>query len=74
MAKEERIKTQKSVQITTLQPGKPPPCMQSTFGICRGCFGWQVMIAAASGGDSIWQQTPIHCPLTGLTVKIEEKN
>jgi len=74
MAKEDKIKTQKNVQISTLQPGKTPPCMQPTFGNCRGCFGWQAMIAAASSGDSIWRRTPIHCPVTGLTVKIEKKN
>ncbi|NIA19874.1 MAG: hypothetical protein GWP07_05535 [Xanthomonadaceae bacterium] len=71
---EKTIKPHKDVQLTTLQPGKAPPCTQPTFGNCRGCFGWQAMIDAACNGDPVWQRTPIHCPVTGLTVKVEKKN
>ncbi len=63
----------KDVQLVILQAGKNPPCTQPSFGNCRGCFGWQAMIEAAAGGDAVWQRVPIHCPVTGLTVKVSKK-
>ncbi len=63
-----------NIQLTIVQAGKTPPCLQPSFGNCRGCFGWQAMMDAASSGDSVWRRTPIHCPVTGLTVKVSKKS
>ena len=53
------------------QPGRPanpqtPPCLKATGGICRGCPGWEAMLAAA-GPDGPWRGALIHCACTGLT-------
>jgi hypothetical protein len=67
------VPSPQNLQLITLQAGKSPPCLQPSFGNCRGCFGWQAMMDAAGSGDPVWQQTPIHCPVTGLTVKVSQK-
>ncbi|MBN2333380.1 MAG: hypothetical protein JXO49_05025 [Deltaproteobacteria bacterium] len=57
-------------KVAVITPGASPPCLQADFGVCRGCSGWQAMLDAACSGDPLWRRTPIHCSVTGLTLKI----
>lgn len=52
-----------------LQKGNPPPCLKS-FQQCRGCFGWRNMIQGSLVHEA-WQNNPIKCSLTGLTLKMD---
>jgi len=57
-----------SVHTEVLNPGSPPPCLE-TMQQCRGCFGWPNMIKAAYD-NSVWRQYPLKCNCTGLVIKI----
>lgn len=51
-----------------IRNGNPPFCLKS-YRQCRGCFGWRNMIRAARS-KTAWQDRPIKCLLTGLTLKM----
>jgi hypothetical protein len=57
-------------RIEIISAGDPPPCQRPDFSICRGCSGWAAMLSAAEE-DPVWRRTPIHCTVTGLTVRLE---
>ena len=57
------------IHTQVLQKGQSPFCLK-THQQCRGCFGWRNMLQAAQS-NIIWQQYPIKCLLTGLTLKVE---
>lgn len=43
-----------------------PPCLKAGGIICRGCPGWEAMLAAA-GPDGPWRGVLIHCACAGIT-------
>lgn len=51
---------------------QPPPCLKVGAIICRGCPGWEAMLAAA-GPDGPWRGALIHCACTGLTRRPAEE-
>jgi len=57
-----------------IQAGRRPPCLDPGYAFCRGCFGWQNMIDAATGENPIWRRAEIHCSETGLTVRLALDN
>ncbi|MBW2007131.1 MAG: hypothetical protein JRJ16_03655 [Deltaproteobacteria bacterium] len=57
-------------RIRVLRQGDQPPCVGGAFQ-CRGCFGWRGMIEAAYRNRS-WRRGPLHCPCTGLTIRVVE--
>jgi len=61
----------KKTGIQVIEAGAQPPCLKPDFGFCRGCFGWQNMIAAALSGDPVWSKALIHCSETDLTVRCQ---
>jgi hypothetical protein len=59
------------LKTKVLQKGSAPVCLKSRRQ-CRGCFGWRNMLNAVHS-DTIWQNYPIKCTATGLTLKVERK-
>lgn len=49
------------------RPANPqtPPCLKAGAIICRGCPGWEAMLAATAP-DGPWRGALIHCACTGL--------
>ncbi len=57
------------IQTIVIKKGSPPFCLK-TLQQCWGCFGWRNMLNAAQE-HTAWQNLPLKCPMTGLTLKIE---
>lgn len=55
-------------RLQILKTGGIPGCVRERGG-CRGCAGWVAMIRAAEEVE-IWRRYPIHCPCTGLPVRV----
>ncbi|OGR10847.1 MAG: hypothetical protein A2097_07580 [Desulfobacula sp. GWF2_41_7] len=60
--------SRQKIHAQVIRIGNPPFCLKS-YRQCRGCFGWRNMIRAARS-KAAWQDRPIKCLLTGLTLKI----
>lgn len=50
------------------QGGQTPPCLKVGAHICRGCPGWEAMLAAAAPGGP-WRGALIHCACSGLSLR-----
>ena len=65
-------KQRRAVRLVVVREGAAPACMETGRVLCRGCPGWRDMNQALLDPDSGWQAWPIHCPATGLTVRLED--
>lgn len=55
-------------RIQKIRKGALPPCTASAVQ-CRGCYGWENMIAAARR-HARWRAHPVGCSCTGLVVRV----
>jgi hypothetical protein len=55
------------VRAQLIRKGEAPLCLK-THQQCRGCFGWRNMIGAAQSQPA-WQDHPLRCLVTGLTIQ-----
>ena len=67
---ESGIRVGGSVRVKVVKAGPAPECFAAGRLVCRGCPGWEAMMAALMDPDTHWNI--IHCPATGLTLARDE--
>lgn len=55
----------------TVKSSQTPPCLKVGAVICRGCPGWEAMLAATGPGGP-WRGALIHCACSGLSLRSGE--